>query len=148
MADSSDGLRIGLLGPVEASMDGREVALGQLPRALLAALALSDGRVLATDRLVDELWGEDLPANARGALQVHVSRLRKGLADAGAGGGRLVARSGGYLLDLRPGECDVDRWRRSRSSTRGTRARPATRAPRGTRSTRRSACGAARRSQA
>ena len=121
MANSSDGLRIGLLGPVEASMDGREIALGQLPRALLAALALADGRVLATDRLVDELWGEDLPANARGALQVHVSRLRKGLADAGAGGGRLVARSGGYLLDLRPGECDVDRWRRALERARHAR---------------------------
>jgi predicted ATPase/DNA-binding SARP family transcriptional activator len=109
MADSSDGLRIGLLGPVEAWMDGREVALGgRRPRALLAALALGAGRVVATDRLIDELWGDELPERARATLQVNVSRLRKALEGAGS---RLVARSGGYVLELEPGECDLDRWR-------------------------------------
>ena len=39
--NSGDGLRIEVLGPVEAWVNGRQVALGgQRPRALLAALAL------------------------------------------------------------------------------------------------------------
>jgi hypothetical protein len=52
MADSSGGgLQIGLLGPVEARVDGRPVALGgQRPRALLAVLALMSGRIVTTDR--------------------------------------------------------------------------------------------------
>jgi len=32
------------------------------------------------------------------------------LSEAGGDGGRLVNRADGYLLDVRPGERDVDRW--------------------------------------
>jgi predicted ATPase/DNA-binding SARP family transcriptional activator len=123
MADSSGGLRIELLGPVEAWVDGRPVALGgQRPRALFAVLALMGGRVVTTDRLIDELWGEEPPARARDSLQMHVSRLRKALTEAGADGGRLVSQSGGYLLDVRPGERDVDRWQQAVARARRARA--------------------------
>ena len=123
IADSSGGLQIELLGPVEARVDNRAVALGgQRPRALFAVLALMDGRVVTTDRLIDELWGEDPPARARESLQVHVSRLRKGLAEAGADGDRLVSQAGGYLLDVRPGERDVDRWQQALGVARRARA--------------------------
>src|SRR3954453_18699453 len=112
MTDSSSGFRIELLGPIEARVDGRAVGLGgQRPRALLAVLALMGGRVVTADRLIDELWGEEPPARARESLQMHVSRLRKGLVEAGADGSRLASDSGGYRLDLQPGERDVDRWR-------------------------------------
>src|SRR3954471_547233 len=122
MADSSHGLRIELLGPVEAWVDGRAVALGgQRPRALFAVLALTAGRVVTSDRLIDELWGEEPPARARESLQVHVSRLRKGLAEAGDDGGRLVRHAGGYLLEVRPGERDVDRWRQALGRARRAR---------------------------
>jgi DNA-binding SARP family transcriptional activator len=111
MADSSGGLWIELLGPVEAWVDGQPVALGgQRPRALFAILALMGGRVVSSDLLIDELWGEAPPARARDSLQMHVSRLRKGLANAGTDGGRLVSQAGGYLLNVRPGERDIDRW--------------------------------------
>src|SRR3954454_14292106 len=95
MADGSHGFRIELLGPVEAWVEGRAVALGgHRPRALFAVLALTAGRVVTADRLIDELWGEEPPARARESLQMHVSRLRKGLDEAGAGGGRLVSQAG------------------------------------------------------
>jgi len=56
VGDSSDGFRIELLGPVEAWMGGRAVALGgQRPRALFAVLALLAGHVVTVDRLIDEL---------------------------------------------------------------------------------------------
>ena len=122
-ADSSSGFRIELLGPVEAWVDGRPVALGgQRPRALFAVLALMGGRVVTIDRLIDELWGEEPPARARDSLQMHVSRLRKGLAEAGADGGRLVSHAGGYRLEVRPGERDVDRWQRALERARRARA--------------------------
>ena len=123
MADSSSGLQIELLGPVEARVDGRRVALGgQRPRALFAVLALMGGRVVTNDRLIDELWGEEPPARARDSLQMHVSRLRTGLAEAGADGGRLVSQAGGYRLDIAPGERDVDRWQQALDRGRTARA--------------------------
>src|SRR3954453_16881394 len=123
MTDSSSGFRIELLGPIEARVDGRAVGLGgQRPRALLAVLALMGGRVVTADRLIDALWGEEPPARARESLQMHVSRLRKGLSEAGAERGRLVSRAGGYLLEVRPGECDVERWRQALDRARRARA--------------------------
>jgi predicted ATPase/DNA-binding SARP family transcriptional activator len=123
MADSSRGFRIELLGPVEAWVDGRPVALGgQRPRALFAVLALMDGRVVTVDRLIDELWGEEPPARARDSLQMHVSRLRKALTQAGGDADRLASHAGGYLLEVQPGERDVDRWRQSLDRARRARA--------------------------
>ena len=148
MADSSLGFRIELLGPVEARVDGRPVALGgQRPRALLAVLALTGGRVVTTERLIDELWGEDPPARARDSLQMHVSRLRKALSDAGDDGGRLINQADGYLLDVRPGECDVDRWDQTLGHAHRARADGEPR-PLGSGSTRRSVSGADSRSAA
>jgi predicted ATPase/DNA-binding SARP family transcriptional activator len=115
-------LLIELLGPVEARVDGRPVALGgQRARTLFAVLALMDGRVVTTERLIDELWGEDPPARARESLQMHVSRMRKALQEAGADGGRLENQAGGYVLDLRPGERDVDRWEQALGRARRAR---------------------------
>jgi predicted ATPase/DNA-binding SARP family transcriptional activator len=123
MADSSGRLQIELLGPVQAWAGGRPVGLGgQRPRALFAVLALMGGRVVTTERLVDELWGEDPPARARDSLQMHVSRLRKALSEAGGDGGRLVNQADGYRLDVQPGECDVDRWQQALGQAHRARA--------------------------
>ena len=120
--NSGDGLRIEVLGPVEAWVNGRQVALGgQRPRALLAALALMRGRVMTSERLIDELWGDAPPARARDSLRMHVSRLRKALAEAGDTD-RLVGRAGGYSLDLEPGSLDVDRWEAALGRARRARA--------------------------
>ena len=54
-----------LLGPLEAVVDGTPVRLAaEKPRALLALLLLNRNRVVPTERLVDELWGEEPPARA------------------------------------------------------------------------------------
>ena len=54
-------------------MDGKPTAVsGQGERALLALLACSAGRVVTVDRLIDDLWGEQLPANPANALQLRV----------------------------------------------------------------------------
>jgi DNA-binding SARP family transcriptional activator len=95
-----------LLGPLEAVVDGTPVRLAaEKPRALLALLLLNRNRVVPTERLVDELWGEEPPARATKALQVYVSQLRKAL-----GPERLVTRSPGYELRVDEGELDVARF--------------------------------------
>jgi DNA-binding SARP family transcriptional activator len=98
-----------ILGPLEISDDGRELELGSgKQRALLAILLLHANEIVSADRLIDELWGEQPPATAAKTLQVHVSRLRKTLGpEAG-----LRHRAGGYVLDLRPGELDLERFER------------------------------------
>jgi len=95
-----------LLGPLEAVVDGTPVRLAaEKPRALLALLLLNRNRVVPTERLVDELWGEEPPARATKALQVYVSQLRKAL-----GPERLVTRSPGYELRVEEDELDVARF--------------------------------------
>ncbi len=51
-------------------------------RALLARLALTNGAVVATADLVDELWPDDPPASARNTLQTYVSHIRRVVAPA------------------------------------------------------------------
>jgi DNA-binding SARP family transcriptional activator len=92
-----------LLGPLEVRSDGRTIAVRRgKQRALLAVLALNAGRVVPTERLIDELWGEEPPATAATALQVYVSRLRKSL-----GEGAIETREPGYLVE---GDVDVRRF--------------------------------------
>jgi predicted ATPase/DNA-binding SARP family transcriptional activator len=94
-------VRFGLLGTLAAwTENGRLVEVPEAKvRALLADLLLHLGRPVPADRLIDDLWGDDLPVHPAGALQLKVSRLRQALANAEPGGGELVAfRSPGYLL--------------------------------------------------
>jgi YVTN family beta-propeller protein len=95
-----------ILGPIEATEAGRSVALGPAKqRALLAALLVHANEVVSTDRLIDELWGEQPPAKAAKSIQVYVSQLRKAL-----GEGRLETSGHGYLLHVEPGALDSERF--------------------------------------
>ena len=76
-------MEIRVLGLVEVLVDGAPTVPGTGERELLALLALSAGRVVASSTLIDALWGEDLPANPDNALQVRVSKLRRALAALG-----------------------------------------------------------------
>jgi DNA-binding SARP family transcriptional activator len=54
-----------ILGPLEAVDDTGPVDLTRgKQRALLALLLLHADRVVSVDRIVDDLWGEDVPASA------------------------------------------------------------------------------------
>jgi predicted ATPase/DNA-binding SARP family transcriptional activator len=83
----SDPLEIRLLGPFEVIAGGRRLDIpGSRRQALLAILALAHGRVVAVDDLVDAVWGADLPAAPRNAVQHHVARLRAALGREALGG--------------------------------------------------------------
>lgn len=99
-----------ILGPLEVSDDGRDLALGAgKRRALLADLLLHHGEVLTNERLVDDLWGASPPENAVKAVQVHVSRLRHTLAP-GGGHGPIRTRGRGYALDATAHDLDAVRF--------------------------------------
>ena len=57
------------------SWRGSPVA-GERTHALLAALASTPGEGVSEERLIDEIWGDDVPASPVKALQVVVSRAR------------------------------------------------------------------------
>jgi predicted ATPase/DNA-binding SARP family transcriptional activator len=94
-------VRFGVLGTLAVWTEDRSlVAVPEAKvRALLADLLLHLGQPVSADRLIDDLWGDQLPVHPAGALQSKVSRLRQALENAEPGGGQLVEyRSPGYLL--------------------------------------------------
>ena len=106
-------MRFGVLGPLAAwTSSGELIAVpGAKVRTLLACLLVARGHPVSTDRLIDDLWGDDAPADAAGALQVRVSQLRRALNDAEPGARDLVrSRPPGYLLAADPETVDADRF--------------------------------------
>src|SRR5688572_22865122 len=71
-------VQVGVLGPLRiVDGDGEEVALGAAKeRSLLAALALTPGRIVTTDALMAALWGDEAPASARKTLQTYIKNVR------------------------------------------------------------------------
>ncbi|MEV8389980.1 MULTISPECIES: BTAD domain-containing putative transcriptional regulator [unclassified Streptomyces] len=110
-------MRYRLLGTTRALHDdGTPVALGGARlRALLTVLALRPGRTVPVALLVAEVWDGDPPADAVGALQALVGRLRRAL-----GPGAVSSGEGGYLLCA--DEEDVDLHRFGRLAGEGARA--------------------------
>ncbi|MFI6095942.1 BTAD domain-containing putative transcriptional regulator [Lentzea sp. NPDC051213] len=106
-------VRVALLGPTEVvAEDGTPVDIGGARvRMLLARLALDPGRPVATGTLVDDLWGEQPPADATNALQSLVSRLRKVCP-------AVTLEPGGYRLGIAPDDVDVFRFERLRAAGR------------------------------
>jgi YVTN family beta-propeller protein len=109
-----------ILGPLAIYDDeGRAVDLGgRQQRLVLAMLLLHRNEVVSVDRLIDVVWGERAPANAVKNVQVHVSRLRKALEAASRSGGSesrngiVRTRANGYVLEVAPGELDIDDFQR------------------------------------
>ncbi|MBD0347818.1 MAG: SIR2 family protein [Thermoleophilia bacterium] len=103
-----------VLGALEVREHGRQVPLGgPRQRAVLALLLLNANRVVPTERLVDQLWGEQPPRTAITSLQNAIAQLRKAL-----GADRLQTRSPGYLLRVDDGEFDLARFERLVRSAR------------------------------
>jgi predicted ATPase/DNA-binding SARP family transcriptional activator len=102
-----DGLDIRVLGSIEVIRHGMPIPIGgSKPRLALALLTAHLGSVVSTDRICDELWGENQPADPAAVLQSHLSRLRRLLRpDA-----EIVARPPGYLLDAPPETIDAGRF--------------------------------------
>ncbi|NEA30143.1 BTAD domain-containing putative transcriptional regulator [Streptomyces sp. SID13031] len=96
-------MRFGVLGPVTAWTDSGEPVTvpGLKVRALLADLLVHEGRPVPADRLIDDLWGEDLPGNPAGTLSAKVSQLRRAFDDAEPGSRALVVSGpAGYSLTV------------------------------------------------
>jgi DNA-binding SARP family transcriptional activator len=105
-----------ILGPLEVRDGDRVVALGGTrQRAVLAVLLLHANQAVSSDRLIDELWGDEPPKAAAASIRVFVSELRKAL-EPGRGlrdsGQVLRTQSPGYVIRIDPGQLDLGRFER------------------------------------
>ena len=115
-SSASGGLEFAVLGTLEVRRGGRVVPLvGLRQRALLAILLLNAGEVVSSDRLIDDLFGEEASSGAANALQQAVSRLRRALGDGDSSNGNpLVTQAPGYRLDVEGDQLDLRRFERLR----------------------------------
>lgn len=113
-------MHIRLLGPLEivpnspdSSAPGREARTSSAgppkQRALLAILALADGRTVSIERIIDAMWGETPPASALASIHAYVSNLRRLLRNDDRVAVKRVGA--GYALDLPSGSVDVSEFR-------------------------------------
>ncbi|MGW3995493.1 BTAD domain-containing putative transcriptional regulator [Amycolatopsis sp. NPDC004772] len=103
-----------LFGAVQLRVAGEPLDVGT-PRqqAVLAALAVDAGRPVPMETLIDRVWGENPPEEARNVVYSHLSRIRR-LLDrvtelTGTPAG-VTRKTAGYLLEIDPGVVDLHRF--------------------------------------
>src|SRR5262245_59785301 len=102
---------IRILGPLEVRDDRRSLELGgPKQRALFAVLVLHANHAVSAEHLALALWGEEAPSRAIKTIQVYMSRLRASLGDESET--ILETTPAGYVLHVREGELDVERFER------------------------------------
>lgn len=125
MMTLGEGISIQLLGPIRAWRDGTEISLGPpKQRAVLALLASRVGDVVGIDRIIDAVWGSEIPRTATNGVHTYVAGLRCAL-DPGRsrrGSSSVIDSSaGGYCLRVSPEAVDVTRFTRGHAQARRAR---------------------------
>jgi DNA-binding SARP family transcriptional activator len=92
----------GILGPLEARVDGVAIELPAKARLVLATLLCQPGRVVSDDRLQAAAWRDAPPRSATQNLRTYVHLLRRAF-----GEDRIARGVNGYLLHVLDGELDV-----------------------------------------
>ena len=99
-----------VLGPLEVCDGQRRFDLGGARhQAVLAMLLLSADKVVTVDRLLEAMYGEDLPSTPRSQVQMAISALRRKLVAYGHDD-VIVTREQGYILHLGDGWLDSRRF--------------------------------------
>ncbi len=104
-------IRYALLGPVTAWRDGHELDLGWAKQqTVLITLLLELDRPVPVSAIIDAVWGESPPRDARNAVQTYVSRLRRVLQPGVAAddvAAVLLSTDNGYRARGDPAQLDV-----------------------------------------
>ncbi|MDX3004403.1 BTAD domain-containing putative transcriptional regulator [Kribbella solani] len=112
-------MHFGVLGTLHILSDAGAVltiASGK-QRLVLALLLIRPNQPLSAEYLLDRLWGDRPPRNARTNLQVYVHRLRQVL-----GEHRIAHGPGGYRLAVAPHELDALEFERLSAAGRPAEA--------------------------
>ncbi len=95
-------MRFEILGPLRVIEGRAELDVGgPQPQRVLASLIAAAPSPLGVTRLIDELWGEQLPTTAPHVIRTYVCSLRKALGD------RIVSDGRHYRLDTSGASVDA-----------------------------------------
>ncbi|MEV8510896.1 BTAD domain-containing putative transcriptional regulator [Dactylosporangium sp. NPDC051484] len=107
-------MQVRVLGDLQVLRSGVTLPLGGAkPRTLVGILVAARGRTVTTERLIDQLWGDDPPLKVLTALQAYIAKLRRQLEpDRGPRQQPrvLVTRLSGYTLLVPEAEIDACRF--------------------------------------
>ncbi|WP_344745869.1 BTAD domain-containing putative transcriptional regulator [Streptosporangium vulgare] len=98
---------------------------GPRVKALVATLLIAQGKMVTSDRLVDAVWGEHVPASGVSTLYSYVTKLRRVLEPdrpPRTATGLLDRQGPGYVLRVRPESVDSERF--AALAERGARLLP------------------------
>jgi DNA-binding SARP family transcriptional activator len=94
-----------VLGPVEArSARGQVIRLRPREKAVLGYLVLHAGQPCSADVLIQDVWGDDLPADPGNTLRLVISRIRQAFKPETI---ITTIGSGAYQADPAPGVLDM-----------------------------------------
>jgi predicted ATPase/DNA-binding SARP family transcriptional activator len=107
-------VKFAVLGPLQIERDGDLVALRSgRQRAVLARLLIANGETVSADRLIQDVWADQVPTDPRNTLQHGVAQLRK-LLEPGRSRGEsprvLMSDGTGYRLALAEHAMDADEF--------------------------------------
>lgn len=108
---ATGALSFRLLGSLEVWQGEHQLTLGgKGQRTVLALLLLQANQVVSTERLSEELWGEQPPPTARTRLHGLILQLRKLFEPAHVGSSYevLITHPSGYLLRVAPDQLDSE----------------------------------------
>jgi DNA-binding SARP family transcriptional activator len=101
-------MRYEVLGPIRLSGEGHSARINARKIGTLLIILLSNAdRVVSTEHIITEIWGERIPRRAVAGVHVYISQLRKTLALVGGPRTRIHTRPPGYLLELADDEIDA-----------------------------------------
>ncbi|RAG83694.1 hypothetical protein DN069_20795 [Streptacidiphilus pinicola] len=108
-----------LLGPLRIEEGAPALVSSVKVRTVLAVLLLNANRTVSSDALYSALWSDEPPTSARASLRNNVAALRRHLGERG----RLRVRSSdsGYLIQLEPGELDIEEFAAGSKRARAAR---------------------------
>jgi DNA-binding SARP family transcriptional activator len=110
-----------ILGPLEIAVGSQRLDLGGARQQIVAAtLLLSANRVVTMDRLLEAIYGDDLPSTSRAQAQISISSLRRLFATHGHDG-VITRRDPGYVIRVDRGELDVQRFEELVGAARSAR---------------------------
>ncbi len=110
------------LGPLQV-WNGREDCAPKAPKVLqvLSLLVVRANRIVATEAIIEELWGDRTPRTALTTIQTYIYQLRRMIERerlTGDGEEMLVTQPPGYVLHLGPGQLDLRQFQELRQHGR------------------------------
>jgi DNA-binding SARP family transcriptional activator/predicted negative regulator of RcsB-dependent stress response len=99
-----------ILGPLEITVGTERLELGGTRQQIVVAtLLLSANKVVTMDRLLEAIYGEDLPPTARAQAQISISSLRRTFA-AYSPEPVIATHAHGYVIQVQNGRLDAERF--------------------------------------